>query len=90
MAGLSLAKLYKHYLQNQHLAKAFYALGMLICYSSRRFYVGSVALARRYSNPDTTNSMAKNALRTNTPNTLGAQEVAGGGQIISAITGTDI
>lgn len=42
------------------------------------------------SKPERRNIKAKNPLRTNTPKTLGDQEVAGGGQIKSAVIGTNI
>ena len=50
-----------------------------------------VDFAEFAANADPTNSIAKNAFKPNTPNTLAApQEVAWGFQIINAITGTNI
>lgn len=42
------------------------------------------------NNPERRKIKAKNPLRTKTPITLGDQEVAGGGQINRAVTGTNI
>ena len=71
--------------------KAFSALGVLNRHSNRQFYVGSETLARRNSEADPSHSVAKNAFIMNTPATPAApQEVTWGGQIISAIRGTNI
>jgi len=55
-------------------------------------YAGGYSLAAfRNNNADPTHSMTKNVLRTNTPNTPAApQEITWSGQIINAITGTNI
>ena len=46
-------------------ANAFSALGVLNRHSSRQFYVGSEALARRNSKADPTHSVAKNPFSIN-------------------------